>query len=215
MTAPPVADVQDADTVPPMTSDTADLQQRAEQAAATVAGRAGIAAPAVRVRRCPSARIRRTGRAHQATLDIAPTLAAGDPLRLQAVIAHELGHLHLHDPQRHRLEMRTGWLLVVAGIAVWAATAGASTWQAARLVLLAVVVGLVADGASRLYHQVLPARRQEELDADRYAADLGYAQPLIEWLREDVGDYTFDAWDEHPGVDQRIAALQALAGPDG
>lgn len=132
-------------------------------------------------------------------------LAALAPAEVAGVVAHELSHVRRHDL------LRRGTALTVGLGTVLATAATVTTGTAWDLPILALVSGLVALG----YYRFL---RVLELRADRDAVDLtgdrdAYRAALhrIATANGEVhgANRSSGFWQTHPGLSQRLAALDA------
>jgi STE24 endopeptidase len=145
-----------------------------------------------------------------------------EPVEIEAVLAHELGHFRLHHIRKRLL---TGMLMSLAALALLGWLSGQdwfyqglgiptpSPWMALLLFLLVLPVFtfILQPLLSRL-------SRRHEFEADDYAvrqssgADL--AQALVKMYRENASTLTpdplYSAWhDSHPPAPVRIAHIYA------
>lgn len=140
-----------------------------------------------------------------------PCIELLTPDELEAVVAHELGHIKFKDAER-RAKIRG--VIVVAGSATGVGLATAAGWDASNPGLLAAL-GFLVIGIVRPL--VMNARsRREEFRADRFAADLVSAPALAAALQKLYAanqvatrlNRIDKATMAHPALQDRIAALE-------
>jgi Zn-dependent protease with chaperone function len=178
---------------------------------ARLAGRAGIhPAPAVVIRPAPPGGRRCLATARLAppvTIAVTPTAAAALPdWRLEAVVAHELGHVGQDRRRLDRAQLVLGCALVATGLTALAALAGVGPARVAVTVALAVLVA-----AAAVY---LPESKRLEYEADRMGARLIGAGPLADHLDLVAREHhelptAFHAVVAHPPSRRRAARLRA------
>lgn len=145
------------------------------------------------------------------------------PLEIEAVLAHELGHFY----HRHVIGRMVG-IFVISLLLLWGvaqAMSHAAVFAALHLgqpnAASALAVLLLALPVFSLPVQILTgiSSRRQEFQADTYAAEQVGAQALIDALvhlyRDNATSLHSDPWyslcfDSHPNAQQRVAHLQLL-----
>jgi Zn-dependent protease with chaperone function len=197
-----------------------------------LAGKAGLTAPPVRVTK-PRNRslgednaqmVRRRG---MIRLDIEPTVLALPPWRIEALVAHELGH---QEQPRLVVEYLPSWInqfiLTVAFIGVFALTDLLAVVLTGRRATTAVAVGWALVINVVVVNNSRHSRR-DETAADLFAARLVGANRVIEHLlawetsRPDripslrLGRWLHRIFSTHPSHADRVAAVKAARPTDG
>ena len=146
------------------------------------------------------------------------TVAVSEPLfrctpdEIKAVMAHELGHIKNYDTRIHAIACFLDELGMVAlGVAIAILTSLTETFKLFApfllLVLMLKVVQVMLNLIIELFY--LATRRGMELQADAFAAQLGYRDGMIKVL-DRVGDNRKIAFfGTHPLNKMRIAKLMA------
>jgi heat shock protein HtpX len=144
------------------------------------------------------------------TIAVSVPLLNCTPEEIKATLAHELGHIKNHDTHIQ------GVCSILDNLGLWAlgAAIGLLTFLTDSFkiflpFLLLVVVLKIAQVILNLLVKAiyLAGRRDMELKADRFAAQLGYRDGLVKFLNR-VGDNRRTAFfSEHPLNKKRIAAL--------
>ena len=164
-----------------------------------------------------------TGFGHNRRIVLFDTLLERlQPVEIEAVLAHELGHFHY----RHVLGRMVGIFVVSLGL-LWGVAQGMQHpdfFMALNLGLpsapVALALLLLALPVFSLPVQVLIGMlsRRQEFQADDYAAEKVGARPLIEALvrlyRDNATSLYSDPWyslcfDSHPNAQQRVMHLLA------